>query len=100
MKKITFENNYRLIETDFNSLPIWVLTNFNLMSLHNDIVYLVQVKVNKDLWCTKKVILRNKYSFGINYILNGGKHEKDTNFLNRARKDFYRFIRKNTHGYL
>lgn len=92
MKKMLGNNKVRLYEIKTDQLPEDLLLKYDLLCKPTDIAFIIQVKLNQNLWSTKRLFLRREFKFGFDYLLNG-KRESDLNFKDRTIKEYYNYLK-------
>lgn len=93
MKKVLISNRVRVMQTNIKDLPLLVQEKYNLLGMENDIVYLIQVCINRNDWLTKKIIFREFYKNIIKKMFTMKENESDESMLYRAQEEFYKYCK-------
>lgn len=93
MKKVLISNRVRVMQTNIKDLPTLIKEKYNLSLYEDDIVYLIQVCINKNEWLTKKIIFREHYKNIIKKIFTMKENESDESMLYRAQEEFYKYCK-------
>lgn len=93
MKKVLISNRVRVMQTDIKDLPTLIKEKYNLLTYEDDVVYLIQVCINKNDWLTKKIIFREHYKNIIKKIFTMKESESDESMLYRAQEEFYKYCK-------
>lgn len=93
MKKVLISNRVRVMQTIIKDLPTLIKEKYNLLTYEDDVVYLIQVCINKNDWLTKKIIFREHYKNIIKKIFTMKESESDESMLYRAQEEFYKYCK-------
>ncbi len=93
MKKVLISNRVRVMQSNIKDLPTLIKEKYNLLDIEDDIVYLVQVCINRNDWLTKKIIFREHYKNIIKKIFTMKETESDESMLYRAQEEFYKYCK-------
>ena len=93
MKKVLISNRVRVMQTNIKDLPTLIKEKYNLLTYEDDVVYLIQVCINKNDWLTKKIIFREHYKNIIKKIFTMKESESDESMLYRAQEEFYKYCK-------
>lgn len=93
MKKVLISNRVRVMQSNIKDLPLLIQEKYNLLNTSNDIIYLIQVCINRNDWLTKKIIFREHYKNIIKKIFTMKESESDESMLYRAQEEFYRYCK-------
>lgn len=93
MKKVLISNRVRVMQSNIKDLPTLIKEKYNLLDIENDIVYLVQVCINRNDWLTKKIIFREHYKNIIKKIFTMKETESDESMLYSAQEEFYKYCK-------
>ncbi len=93
MKKVLISSRVRVMQSNIKDLPLLVQEKYNLLNVSNDIIYLIQVCINRNDWLTKKIILREHYKNIIKKIFTMKESESDESMLYRTQEEFYKYCK-------
>lgn len=93
MKKVLISSRVRVMQSNIKDLPLLIQEKYNLLNTTNDIIYLIQVCINRNDWLTKKIILREHYKNIIKKIFTMKESESDESMLYRAQEEFYKYCK-------
>ncbi len=93
MKKVLISSRVRVMQSNIKDLPLLIQEKYNLLNTTNDIIYLIQVCINRNDWLTKKIIFREHYKNIIKKIFTMKESESDESMLYRAQEEFYKYCK-------
>lgn len=93
MKKVLISSRVRVMQSNIKDLPLLIQEKYNLLNTTNDIIYLIQVCINRNDWLTKKIIFREHYKNIIKKIFTMKESESDESMLYRVQEEFYKYCK-------